>query len=38
MARASNLILQLEHIEKSLAVNQVAPTFEAWPESTKEFK
>ncbi len=38
MARASNLILQLEHIEKSLAVNQVAPTIEAWPESTKEFK
>lgn len=38
MARASNLILQLEHIEKSLAVNQVAPTVEAWPESAKEFK
>lgn len=38
MARASNLIVQLEHIEKSLAVNQVAPTIEAWPESAKEFK
>ncbi len=38
MARASNLILQLEHIEKSLAVNQVTPTIEAWPESAKEFK
>lgn len=38
MQRASSLIVQLEHIEKSLAVNQASPTMEAWPRITEEFK
>ena len=31
MARASSLVLQLEHIEKSLAVNQSTATLQAYP-------
>lgn len=38
MQRASSLIVQLEHIEKSLAVNQTTPTMEAWPRTSEEFR
>lgn len=36
MNRASSLVAQLEHIERSLAVNQTAPTLQAWPGSVQE--
>ena len=36
MQRASSLVLQLEHIEKSLAVTQTHPTLAAWPSTLGE--
>lgn len=38
MERASSLVVQLEHIERSLAANQTAPVFETWPASAEEYK